>query len=260
LPQVRLVGAAALLLGAIVLAVAVPLPRAEVPSSAPVQGGGLVEVGTHRGAETLLVARGTSVHEQIVLEHPVAGPGGTTSWTSQAATGADLPDSLTLTQLLRYTDHRVPVGLDINRSPGPYAARWTDRTKVSVTTYDGGLVSASGTGDLVLTLSGGGLTSERVLTVSDPAGIASWHVPATYTAGVEARIASAASTRDDRTLWKYWFPGFLVLASVWLGVAGVRGRRAQRTASASPGGDGAPDTTPAGAGRPGRKQHVSTSR
>jgi high-affinity iron transporter len=161
-------------------------------------------------------------------------------------------------RLLAYTGHRVPVGLDVNRSPGPYDAHWTDRRKVSVTTYDGGLVSASGSGDLVLTLSGGGLTSERVLTVADPTGVTGWQVLASYTAGVETQIGSDRTTHDDRTLWKLWLPGFLVLLAAWLAASGYRGRRAQRASSPRPpGGDGAPDTPPADAGRPGRKHHVT---
>jgi high-affinity iron transporter len=185
---------------------------------------------------------------------------GTTSWAS-ATTGTTptLPATLTLTQLLRFTGQRIPVGLDITRSPGPYRAAWNDRTKVVATTYDGGLVSAAGSGDLVLTLTGGGLTSERVLTVSEPGVATSWHVPASYTAGVESGIAEAQTARGDRTLWKYWLPGFLVVLAGWLGLTGLRGMRARRAAPPpAPGGDGAPDAPPADAGRTGRKHHVST--
>ena len=123
------------------------------------------------------------------------------------------------------------------------------------TAVDVGLVSASSTGDFVLTLSGGGLTSERVLTVGDPLGTTGWRVAPSYTTAVESRIASAASTRDDRTLWKHWFPGFLLLVALGLVATGLRGLDDRPTA---PGGAGAPDTPPADAGRPGRKHHVST--
>jgi high-affinity iron transporter len=257
MPRVRLVGAGALVVTAALLALVVPMPRAEVPATAPVSGGGSAQVAVTGDRATLDV---TSRSPVSLVRAPAAGPEGTTSWSGQARPSGSLPARLTLTQLLRYTGHRVPVGLDINRSPGPYDARWTDRTEVAATTYAGGLVSASGTGDLVLSLSGGGLTSERVLTVADPDEAAGWRVPATYTAGVEARIASAQATHDDRTLWKYWFPGFLLVLAAWFAVTGYRGRRASlAAASPSPGGEGAPVPPPADAGRPGRNHHVSTS-
>ena len=114
---------------------------------------------------------------------------------------------------------------------------------------------------MILTLTGGGLTSERVLSVDAPDGLGAWHVAASYTTRVEADLAAAEATRGDRTLWKYWFPGFLLALAGWLAVTGLRGRSAQRAQAAPtpPGGDGAPDSPPAVAGRLGRKHHVSTS-
>ena len=57
------------------------------------------------------------------------GPCGAQSWTAPArgVEGA-APRRLTLTQLLRYTGQRVPVGLDRHPQPRAYAARWSDRT------------------------------------------------------------------------------------------------------------------------------------
>ncbi|HEX3929183.1 MAG TPA: iron uptake transporter permease EfeU [Nocardioides sp.] len=263
MPRARLAGAGVLAAVAVVLALVVPLPHAEVPASAPVAGGGTATIdqpGTRAGLE---VSTGGS-HHTVALVRGSATSGalsGTTSWSSATAgTTPTLPATLTLTQLLRFTGQRVPVGLDIGRSPGPYRAAWNDRTTVVATTYDGGLVSAAGRGDLVLTLTSGGLTSERVLTVSEPGVATSWHVPASYTAQVESRISAAQTARGDRTLWKYWLPGFLVVLAGWLGLTGLRGRRARRAApTPAPGGGGAPDAPPADAGRTGRKHHVSTS-
>jgi high-affinity iron transporter len=266
-PQVRLAGAGTLAVAAAVLVLSVPLPRADVPATAPLAGGGSARV-TLTGNEASLEVRsagqaarsaGASPSGLELVRAPGAGAPGTTAWAS-GFPASGLPDTLTLTQLLRYTGRRVPVGLDIDRSPGPYRAAWTDRTRILATTYDDGLVSASSTGDAVLTLTGGGLTSERVLTVDDPHGIGSWRVSASYTTAAEARIASARATHDERTLWKYWLPGFLAAAAAWFALAGLRGRRVLRAAaSRPPGGDGAPDVPPAEAGGPGRKHHVSTS-
>jgi high-affinity iron transporter len=267
-PRLRLAGAGALVVAAAVLAVAVPLPRADIPATAPVAGGGTAHMKVTSDRATLDVSSyGTPAPELGLSLAGVPlrpthgdGPAGTTSWSGDLSAMDSLPDRLSLTHLLRYTGHRVPVGLDVDRSPGPYEAHWTDRTKISATTYDDGLVSASGSGDVVLTLSGGGLTSERVLTVADPFGITGWHLRASYTAGVEAHVASVQATRDDRMLWKQWFPGFLVLAAAWLAMTGFRGRRARLAADSRPlRGDGAPGTPPAEPGRPGRNHHVTTS-
>jgi hypothetical protein len=62
----------------------------------------------------------------------------------------------------------------------------------------------------VLTLRGGGLTSPRVLTVD--AG-AAFTVDPGYTSATSAAITTVGQTRSDRELWKYWFPGFLVVVA-----------------------------------------------
>jgi high-affinity iron transporter len=199
-------------------------------------------------------------HTQTEVAREQNGAAGTVSWSADGpGTASGLPGRLTVTQLLRFTGQRVPVGLDIHRSPGPYRATWDDRTRLHATTYDGGLVSASRSGSLVLTLSGGGLTSERVLTVTDPAGLGAWHVPAAYAAQMQDRIAAAEATHDDRTLWKYWFPGFLAALAAWLLISGLRSRAALRAAFVPTGGQAAATDAPAAAGRPGRNHHVSTT-
>ncbi|MGC4109182.1 MAG: FTR1 family protein [Nocardioides sp.] len=257
MPRLRLAAAGALAVAAAVLVVAVPLPRADVPSTAPTTGDGSVRFVEDGSAGRLELSGGSAQRFDLVRGTEASG---TTAWSGADRSTASLPSALSVTQLLRYTGQRVPVGLDIHRSPGPYRASWSDHSKLTATTYDGGLVSASSSGDLVLTLTGGGLTSERVLTVSAPGTASAWRVPAAYTAQMQERISSAESTRDDRTLWKYWFPGFLVLLAGWLAVTGLRGLRVQPAAAhETPGGDRAPGTPPADAGRPGRKHHVSTS-
>jgi high-affinity iron transporter len=262
MPRVRLAGAAVLVLTAAVLSLSIPLPRADVPQTAALAGGGSATLRVDGEQATTLDVTAAGGHEGVALARSSddAGAGATTSWlASDTPSTEGLPARLTVTRLLRYTGQRVPVGLDIQRSPGPYRASWADHTRVTATTYDDGLVSASRTGALVLTLRGGGLTSERVLTVTPPGGVGAWRVRASYTTSVDARIAAAERTRGDRTLWKYWFPGFLLLLAGWLAVSGYRGRSALRAGPRPPGGNDAPDAPPAEAGRPGRKHHVSTS-
>jgi len=116
--------------------------------------------------------------------------------SAQAAQPA-LPKTLGLTRLLTYTGQRIPVGVDPSIEPGPYDVAWTP---------------ASTPGTEVLTLSGGGLSSPRVLTVALPA----------------SQLPSPAlmTVRADRQLWKLWFPGFLLLVAMALVVRAARSRAA----------------------------------
>jgi high-affinity iron transporter len=265
MPTVRLGLAALLAAVALVLVVAVPIPHAQVPTAAPLTGGGIVRVSVD-GDRAALDVRGPDGRAQTLALAPAtsttpAADAGIHDWTAADTGGASgLPESLTLTQLLRYTGQRIPVGLDIHRTPGPFRATWAQRATTTAQTYDDGVVTAAHQGGLVLTLRGGGLTSERVLSVTDPQAAGSWRVPASYTARVEASIADTAQVAGDRKLWKLWFPLYLVALAVWLGVTGWRRRAAARAASTSdsPGGESTPDPKAAGAASSGRKHHVST--
>ena len=263
MPTVRLGLAAVLAAVALVLVVAVPIPHAQVPSIAPLTGGGTVGVSV-AGERATLDVRAADGRTQTLALTPSAGtttPGnGTVSWTGDASDpSSGLPRRLDLTQLLRYTGQRVPVGLDIHRTPGPFRASWVARTTTSAQTHADGIVSAAHRDGLVLTLRGGGLTSERVLTVTDPRAAGSWRVATAYTHRVEASIVDTARTAGDRKLWKLWFPLYLIALAVWLGVTGWRRREAARTSGTTqaPGGN-APDPKAAGAASSGREHHVST--
>ena len=124
---------------------------------------------------------------------------------SASVSATSYPSSLTLEQLLTYTGHRTPVGLNAGNAPGPYDATWQ---------------ATSQPGTELLTLTGGGLTSPRALTVTDPAASAapvatSWRV-----------------VRGDRLTLKYWLPVFLGLAALALLLPLLRAR-AGSTAPAS---------------------------
>lgn len=106
-----------------------------------------------------------------------------------------------LATLMTYTGDRVPIGLSPASAPGPYDARW----------------SQSSSGGAVLTLTGGGLTSARVLSLDAAA----------------ARSAAQAATpaavpQSDRSLWRRWFPGFLLVISAGLLVTTFRTQRARQ--------------------------------
>jgi high-affinity iron transporter len=147
--------------------------------------------------------------------------GADTVWTATPPTDG-LPATLDAATLLTYTGNRQPVGLDLQRTPGPFDATWGTKGAGSVLTRDGGLVGGSADSTLVLTLNGGGLTSPRVLTV-DAGG--AFTVDPGYTSETSAAIAEVGHTRADRELWKYWFPGLLVVVAGALVVRTMRQSR-----------------------------------
>lgn len=117
-------------------------------------------------------------------------PASTTSMAS--------PSKLDLPTLLTYTGGRVPIGLSAATAPGPYDARWSE----------------SASGATVLTLTGGGLTSPRVLSVDVP--------------------APTTAPPTDRSLWQRWFPGFLLLVAAGLLVQTYRSRERDQTPATAP--------------------------
>ncbi|MFT3871204.1 MAG: FTR1 family protein [Nocardioides sp.] len=228
-PRLQLGGAVGLLVLAAALLLAVPLPKVDVSTSAPLEGGGSAQVHVSARDGTLTLGEGSDQRTLAVADpQPSPVTGADTRWTV-ADEIKDRPDTLTLDELLTYTGNRVPVGLDVNRAGGPYSASWHSQGSAVIDTFEGGLVAGGSDTRLLLTLTGGGLTSPRVITVSDSAD--SWQVSTTHTRSAQERIATAQATARERVLWKHWFPGFLLLVAAALTVAGLRRRRAVRLSS-----------------------------
>lgn len=211
--RLRVAGAGVALVGAVVLLFAVPSPRAVVPASAPVEGGGTATIAVHGHTATL-----TEGGRHVTL----TGDG--QHWRASHAAGT-LPATLSLSDLLGYTGNRVPVGLDVHTATGPFQAVWSDRTAITATTYGAGLIDAQASGKLVLTLSGGGLSSPRALSVD----AATWRVEPAHAAATRADIVQAHATAHDRLMWSRWVPVALLLTALLL--LGQAYRRHLRPAS-----------------------------
>ena len=212
--RLRVAGAAVAVAAGVALLFAVPTPTADLPATAPLQGGGEVSIAIH-GNTAVLTADGKRIE--------LKGDG--TSWTGSGAQGDARPTTLDLTTLLAYTDHRVPVGLDVHAAPGPYTASWADHTSVTATTYRGRIVDAHTSGSLLLTLSGGGLTSPRVLTLEP----ASWQVDPAHADQASAAVAAAQATAHDRLLWSRWLPVALLITALFLLGQALRHRTTGRS-------------------------------
>jgi high-affinity iron transporter len=199
---------------AAILFIGVSMPAIAVPVRGPVDGGGTagVEVHGQRGTLTLTDADGGSTAWTLSDPKPASTSGADTEWTANPSM-TELPGTLDAATLLTYTGHRQPVGLDLQRTPGPFDATWQSKGTGTVLTRDDGLVGGRAATGLVLTLSGGGLTSPRVLTVDS---VGAFTVDPDYTSQTSLAITEAGQHRSDRELWKYWFPGFLLVAAAAL--------------------------------------------
>ncbi|MER7560307.1 iron uptake transporter permease EfeU [Nocardioides sp. NPDC126508] len=207
--RLRIGGAVAAVAGAAALFVLVPLSSVDVPREAPLADGRTAALAVSGdGDRATLTADG----EKIELADPTGHTGiADTAWHAKGS--GDLPASLTAKDLLAYTGNRIPVGLNLATAPGPYQARWTDSTRHTVLSRDGGLVDVRTTGRLLLTIEGGGLTSPRTFTVDGSA----LQVEETYATELSAKIAEADHAAHDRLLWKHWMPvALIVLAGLLL--------------------------------------------
>jgi len=198
--RLRIAGAAVAAVAAAVLLVAVPTPRPALAAAAPLVGGGTATIDVH-GDHAALHARGRSI--------ALTGDG--THWRAQKDPGA-LPSTLDAATLLTYTHQRVPVGLDLRATPGPFRATWTDRSSLSVTSAGDRVVDVRPGGSLILTLTGGGLTSPRVMSL-DPNSV---EVEPTYAARASAAVARAQLAAHDRLVWSRWVPVALLLTALLL--------------------------------------------
>lgn len=219
--RLRVAGAAVAVVGAVLLAVLVVRPQSQVPTRAPLAGGGTATVSVTGGTARLEVA-GKSV--ALTNAGATSEDGADTAWAG-AAPATSRPATLTLQQLVTLNGGRIPSGLDVSAAPGPYDASWHDGTALSVLTRRGGLVDAQETGQVTLTYSGGGLTTPRVLTLDG------WQLAPSYVAATQASIEAVDSVAQDRLLWQAWVPVFLGLVAI--GLLGQALRRHTQTKPAS---------------------------
>ncbi|MCV7209029.1 FTR1 family protein [Mycolicibacterium canariasense] len=119
--------------------------------------------------------------------------------------------TVTLAGLAELTGGRVPVGLGSSRAPGPFAATWSATTSYFVSAHGDTLVSAHADGNRVAVLRGGGLSTDK--TVSLGALPTDWATLPAEDASVGNTITQLTADRAERMLWRRWLPGFLVVAA-----------------------------------------------
>ncbi|WP_051191906.1 iron uptake transporter permease EfeU [Microbacterium luticocti] len=149
---------------------------------------------------------------------------------STDAADPDAPRTMTLDEVAARSGGRLPIGIDRARQPGPFQVSWSGAQTQTVWTADGALLDVSHTDRAVATLSGGGLSTPRTVTLTD----GGWHVPDAAVQKAADTIADAQSAADERRLWGLYLPALLVIAAGVLLARAVRGSRRLRVAAATP--------------------------
>jgi high-affinity iron transporter len=235
--------AAALAAGAGLLAIAIPMPGPQRPGQAMIVATG----PTQAGIGSARLSDGVPVQLQLFLkgaqDSTVSLPPGearherhaglnTAAWTiTQTSLPANAPTSLTLDQVVALAG-RVPVGLNPQQHPGPFAADWSTQTTTNVWTADGVLLDAVGQATTIVSLSGSGLLSPRTLTASG-IGPADWQVSNLYLDQATAAANALAVARTERLLWAVELPIALALAALSLGIVAWRGSNRLRRTTAT---------------------------
>lgn len=131
--------------------------------------------------------------------------------------------SVTLRQLADLTGGRLPIGLNVARTPGPFAVTWAADTVYTVHANGANVVSADAVSSRTAVLTGGGLSGPKTVSVG---GLASdWATPQADDNAVANAIAQSAHDRSEATLWTRWLPTSFAIAAALLLLTVARGRR-----------------------------------
>lgn len=144
---------------------------------------------------------------------------------SRTGKPADAPSTLTLDQLVSLNGGRIPIGLNPQQHPGPFAADWSTRYATRVWLADGVLLDADSRCEEQLTLSGSGLQTPRTLMVNhdgNQSSVCDWQVAETYRHQAIAALNLLAAARDDRRFWATGLPVALAIAALGLLAAAIR--------------------------------------
>jgi high-affinity iron transporter len=217
---------------ALAMAVLIPSSGGGTPgptrSAATVDGSGVTTTLHADGATRMLtVAPADGVRRQIRLE--AAGTQTVDGidvdvWQARLPTDPGIATSpMALDRLAALAGGRLPVGLGNARTPGPFDAQWSASTVYTVLTHGDDVVAAEGVSTRVATLTGGGLTGQK--TVSVGGLLTDWATDPGEDHAVTAAVARSAQDRIDRTLWTTWLPAVLATAAACVVLAAVRAHR-----------------------------------
>ncbi|WP_449372307.1 iron uptake transporter permease EfeU [Arthrobacter psychrolactophilus] len=260
LPRVQFIAAGALGAAALALVIAAPLAVPSAPlaesstpatssssqaqlslrlvssdaSAAAAAGLQAASVSTN-SAKTLIVTGADGSESSYPLtSHGTESHAGRTAsvFTAEAAsTSATEPSSLTVKALAEINGGRMPVGISASNNPGPFAAAWTHKGSITLWLVQDSIIDAVNTQGATLTLSGGGLSNPRTVTVSGQDG---WAVPEEHVTAAVSELNNFESASSENVLWSRYLPAVFALAALALVAAGRRNRRQLLVTAPSP--------------------------
>lgn len=138
-------------------------------------------------------------------------------WESTVSVTPDetLPSTITLNELRVMNGGRVPSGLNTERTPGPFEVTWQESATYSARTSNTSLLRASCDEKLLATLSGGGISSTKTVSVSGALN-GDWTVSDDEVSATESSLQQAQLAAEEAKLWWLWCPAALVAIAVGL--------------------------------------------
>ncbi|MGC4192414.1 MAG: FTR1 family protein [Thermomicrobiales bacterium] len=238
--------AAMLAVAAVVLAVIFPTPTlATQPALALVSTSdtsqpqvGTAKLNTGSGTPSLAVSLDGSAPISIPLDpssstQDIHNGIEASAWTMQnTASPTQTEETVTLDQLVDLAGGRIPIGISPNEQPGPFTLKRSTVSTGTIWVAHNTLLDANESSKTIATISGGGLTTPRTITLAGSASD-TWAVSPDDSARVAASIADLDSERTERHLWGVILPIVLGLAALLVAAAGARTR--QRLRQVSPG-------------------------
>lgn len=140
--------------------------------------------------------------------------------SQQVTPDAGLPTTATLAQLRDMNGGRVPSGLNVERTPGPFTVSWSESLTYSARTSETSLLRASCDGKLLATLSGGGIDGQKTVSVSNAVDT-SWAVSDDESSAAEDTLNQAQLAAEESQLYWLWWPIALVGVAIGLGASSL---------------------------------------
>lgn len=159
----------------------------------------------------------------------------------------DLPTTLTAAQLAALNGGRLPIGVNLQRSPGPFNASWArsgTRDTWMTTDPEPQLLDVSQKAVTTVTLTGGGLTSPRTVSIDDQVtlpdgsafGSGTWSAAPAYTASVADEISAQRIGAAEAQFWGRVVPALLFAVALLLVFVALRHTRRRQDALPAVGG------------------------
>ena len=138
-------------------------------------------------------------------------------------------ENVTFADLQRINGGKLPSGLNRDRTPGPLTVTWSETATYSARSSETSLLRASCDGKLTATLSGGGISGTKTISVSG-AVQSDWAVSDEESSNAESALQQAKLAAEEMVLWWLWCPAALAGVAVGLFASSVRDARKRKLA------------------------------